>query len=71
MEFIDFILTNYPFSNYENYKDSLKDKIIDDILVTIFPKYHPDNYNNREDYRVYNEIYILLGKMKDDLIKYK
>jgi len=71
MEFIDFIISKYPFYNYENIKDSLKDINIQKKHEIIFPKYQPDNYGGREDYVVYNEIYILLGKMKEDLIKYK
>jgi hypothetical protein len=71
MEFIDFIISKYPFYNYENIKDSLKDINIHKKHEIIFPKYQPDNYGGREDYVVYNEIYILLGKMKEDLIKYK
>ena len=71
MEFIDFILTNYPFIGYEKSKDLIKNSVCENIRAYIYPKYHPDNYTKREDFIVYNEIYMLLGEMKDDLVKYK
>ena len=71
MEFIDFILQRYPFIGYEKAKESLKGLSFDDIFEKIFAKYHPDNYSNRYDFAVYNEIYILLGRIKEDLRKLK
>ena len=71
MEFIDFILQRYPFIGYEKAKESLKGLSFDDIFEKIFAKYHPDNYSNRYDFAVYNEIYILLGRIKEDLRKRK
>ena len=70
-EFIDFIIKNYPHNAYDKTKVSLKGLNCEDILEEIYPKYHPDNYLNRDDFVVYNEIYILLGKMKEDIQKYK
>ena len=40
-----------------------------EIIGIIFPKYHPDNYRGLPTYDVYNTIYILIGRMKEDLPK--
>ena len=71
IDFLNFILKKYPYNGYDNSKDLSKDVNCKEILELIFSRYHPDNYGNREDFIVYNEIYILLGKMKEDLNKYK
>ena len=71
MEFIDFIIKKFPFIGYENFKGMLNDTNYEKIVDNVFPKYHPDNYSKSEDYLIYNEIYILLNKMKEELIKCK
>ena len=70
-EFIFFIIEKYPYYCYDKTKDTFKDLSCEKILEEIFSLYHPDNYSNREDFPIYNEIYMLLGKIKDDLLKYK
>ena len=69
MEFINFIIKKYPFISYDKNKDLLNNINYEKIFEIIFPKYHPDNYSKKEDFLIYNEIYILLNKMKEDLIK--
>jgi len=72
MDFINFILTKYHYTGFDSNSSILsKGMSIKEVIEDIFPRYHPDNYNNREDFIIYNEIYMLLGKMKEDLIKYK
>ena len=65
-EFIFFIIEKYPYYCYDKTKDTFKDLSCEKILEEIFSLYHPDNYSNREDFPIYNEIYMLLGKIKDD-----
>ena len=72
MDFINFILTKYHYTGFDSNSSILSNGMsIKEVIEDIFPRYHPDNYNNREDFIIYNEIYMLLGKMKEDLIKYK
>ena len=70
-EFLEFIIKNYPYIGHLKTRVSLNDLSCETILEEICPKYHPDNYLNRDDFVIYNEIFILLGKMKEDLLKYK
>ena len=66
IDFIHFILEKYPFFNYDSsQKEMLKNKDFQELFYTIFPKYHPDNYEKKE---IYSEIYSLLVNME---IKYK
>ena len=69
--FIEFILNKYPYIGFNHSKDSLKDISWEEALDLIFAKYHTDNYSKMENREIYNEIYILLGQMKDDFQKYK
>ena len=68
-EFIDFIIKKYPYIGYDESKISFKDMNCGEIIGIIFPKYHPDNYRGLPTYDVYNTIYILIGRMKEDLPK--
>ena len=70
MEFINFIIEKYPYSGYDASKHLLNLNCAE-LLEIIFPKYHPDNYIGRDDYDIYNEIYILLVKIEEDLKKNK
>ena len=70
MEFINFIIQKYPYTGYDASK-KLLNLDCGAILEIIFPKYHPDNYIGRDDYDIYNEIYILLVKVEEDLKKIK
>ena len=69
-EFINFIIQKYPYTGYDASKNLLNLNC-EEILEIIFPKYHPDNYIGRDDYDIYNEIYILLVKVEEDLKKIK
>ena len=69
-EFINFIIQKYPYTGYDASKNLLNLNC-EEILEIIFPKYHPDNYIGRDDYDIYNEIYILLVKIEEDLKKNK
>ena len=70
LEFIKFILEDYPYSNFDpEKKDELLENEFEKIFEIIFPKYHPDNYKDRPDFLIYNEIYILLVQMEEKLIK--
>ena len=69
--FIEFILNKYPYIGFNHSKYSLKDISWEEALDLIFAKYHTDNYSKMENREIYNEIYILLGQMKDDFQKYK
>ena len=72
MEFIKFILEDYPYANFDpEKKDELLKNEFEQIFEIIFPKYHPDNYKDRPDFLIYNEIYILLVQMEEKLIKKK
>ena len=72
MEFIKFILEDYPYSNFDpEKKDELLQNDFEKIFEIIFPKYHPYNYKDRSDFLIYNEIYILLVQMEEKLIKKK
>ena len=68
IEFIQHILKKYPFKGYEN-KDLIKDKSFEETLEYIYGKYQPDNYGDKHNFLIYNEIYILLGNIKEDLLK--
>ena len=70
MEFINFIIEKYPYTGYDASKHLLNLNC-GELLEIIFPKYHPDNYIGRDDYDIYNEIYILLVKIEEDLKKIK
>ena len=70
-EFIDFIIKTYPFYCYDPSKYSFNGMSLEKIKETIYPKYHPDNYTGRDDFEIYNNIYMLLDKMNDDLRKKK
>jgi hypothetical protein len=70
MEFINFIIEKYPYSGYDATK-GLLNLNFEKILEEIFPKYHPDNYLGRDDFEIYNEIYVLLVKIEGDLKKNK
>ena len=70
MEFINYIIEKYPYSGYDASKHLLNLNCAE-LLEIIFPKYHPDNYIGRDDYDIYNEIYILLVKIEEDLKKNK
>ena len=66
-EFIEFILDKYPYVSYDPSKSFSNDMSCEQIIEVIYAKYHPDNYSNRDDHKIYEEIYILLGKIKDEL----
>ena len=66
-EFIEFILDKYPYVGYDPSKLFLKDMSCEQIIKAIYAKYHPDNYSNRDNNEIYEEIYILLGQMKEEL----
>ena len=66
-EFIEFILDKYPYVGYDPSKGFSKDMSCGQIIEVIYAKYHPDNYSNRDEHKIFEEIYILLGKMKDEL----
>ena len=69
-EFLDFILQRYPFFNYDSSKkEELQGKSLEELLKDISPRYHPDNYRNREDYNIYHEIYKLLVNIENQFIK--
>ena len=70
MEFINFIIEKYPYIGYDSTK-GLLNLNFEKILEEIFPKYHPDNYLGRDDFEIYNEIYVLLVKIEGDLKKNK
>ena len=70
MEFINFIIEKYPYIGYDSSKHLLNLNC-GELLEIIFPKYHPDNYIGRDDYDIYNEIYMLLVKVEEDLKKNK
>ena len=67
MEFLDFIIQKYPFTEAEKLKEELKVKDLKDKFYEVFPLYSPDNYSGRKDYKIYNEIYMLLVKMEQTL----
>ena len=67
MEFLDFIIQKYPFTEAEKLKEELKVKALKDKFYEVFPLYSPDNYSGRKDYKIYNEIYMLLVKMEQTL----
>ena len=67
MEFLDFIIQKYPFAGAEKLKEELKVKDLKDKFYEVFPLYSPDNYSGRKDYKIYNEIYMLLVKMEQTL----
>ncbi len=67
MEFLDFIIQKYPFTGAEKLKEELKVKDLKDKFYEVFPLYSPDNYSGRKDYKIYNEIYMLLVKMEQTL----
>ena len=69
MEFFQHILKKYPFKGYEKNKDLIKDKSFEETLEDIYGKYQPDNYGDKHNFLIYNEIYILLGNIKEDLLK--
>ena len=70
MEFIDFILENYPYNKFDSSKkEELKQKSFEEIFEIIFPKYHPDNYKDRDDFIIYHEIYMLLVKIEEKFCK--
>ena len=69
MEFLDFIIEKYPFIKAELLTDDLKMKNLEDKFYSIFAQYHPDNYKDRKDFDIYNEIYMILVKMEKALFK--
>ena len=72
MEFLNFITEKYPYANFNNSKnENLNKDNFEEYFITIFPKYHPDNYKGHKYYRIYNEIYMLLVKIDEKFIKNK
>jgi len=71
MEFLDYIINNYPFIGKDELEDDLKTKVFENKFKTIFPKYHPDNYKGRDDHCIYYQIYLLLVNMEEKLFKKK
>ena len=70
MEFLDYLLENYPFTNLDaSKKEELKQKSFEEIFEIIFPKYHPDNYKDRDEYIIYHDIYMLLVKIEEKFFK--
>ena len=41
----------------------------EEILKEISPSYHPDNYKDRKDYKIYHEIYMILVNIENKFIK--
>ena len=69
-EFIFFILENYPYINFKKTKfEDFKQKSLEELLKEISPNYHPDNYKDRNDYKIYHEIYMLLVNIENKFIK--
>ena len=69
-EFIFFILEKYPFINFNKSKiEDFKQKSLEELLKEIGPYYHPDNYKDRKDYKIYHEIYLLLVNIENKFIK--
>ena len=60
-------MDKYPYVGYDPSKGFSKDMSCGQIIEVIYAKYHPDNYSNRDEHKIFEEIYILLGKMKDEL----
>ena len=68
-EFIEFVLKKYPPKNNVKTKDFIKINNLSKVIEQILPKYNPNNHKDRYDSIIYNEIYNLLGKMKQQLFK--
>ena len=69
VEFLNFILDKHPYVNFDSSKkDNLIQMKFEEYFKTIFPKYQPDNYDNKY-YKIYNEIYILLGEIEKQFLK--
>ena len=69
-EFIDYLLDNYPFVNFNsNQKEELNQKSFEEEFKIIFPRYHPDNYKDNNIFSIYQEIYMLLVKIEEKFLK--
>ena len=64
MEFLDLILEKYPCINFN--ASSINKENFENYFIDIFPKYHPDNYKGRDDFIIYNEIYMCLVKIDEE-----
>ena len=70
LDFIAYIIDNYPYINFESSKkDELMQNSFQEVFRIIFPKYHPDNYKDKDNFIICNEIYIILVKMEEKYIK--
>ena len=70
IEFIDFILEKYPFKNYDpSKKKKILNNSLEYILKEVLPRYHPDNYKERDNYIIYHEISTLLVNIENSFIK--
>ena len=70
LEFIIYIIDNYPYNNFESSKkEELMKNSFKEVFRMIFPKYHPDNYKDKDNFVIDNEIYILLVKLEEKCIK--
>lgn len=69
-DFIEYILTNYPYFNYNSsLKADLLKQDLKDLIKEISPCYHPDNYKEIEKNLLYHEIYKLLVNIENQFIK--
>ena len=70
IEFLYYLLENYPFINCDESKiENLKKNNFKELFNIIFPKYQPDNYSDLKNYPVYTEIYIKLVKIEELFFK--
>ena len=72
MEFLEFIIENYPYINFDpSKKEELMQDSFENIFKNIFPRYHSDNYKESNKFKIYTEIYTLLVKIEESFIKNK
>ena len=67
-EFLLYLLDKYPYIKYDpSNRKSFEQKSCKELFRAIFHEYHSDNYNGRDDYSIYNEIYKLLVEIENYL----
>lgn len=70
MEFIQYLIENYPFINFDSsQKEELMQDSFKKTFKSIFPRYHPDNYKDRNNAKIYEKIYTLLVIIEEKYLK--